>query len=261
MDYTENSKDKTEIDLKEVISYLLNKIWIIALVTVGFAVISFLYTSLFVTPLYTSTSNMFIINLNTASGSGPSASDWSIGKQLAKSAPEFITLNFCDDIAEKLNADEYDCTDILGEDVKFSDYYRSLTGKDKISGSYILSSLKVTSDNETLIIKFSSVTTDPKLSAVITNAVSTSFESYYKTVINSDFVRTSITDTGRVPASPSNIHKVRNMVLAAIVGLVIACAVLVVIFMLDDKIKTPEDIEKKLKLSVLGIIPETGNEA
>ncbi|MGM9665491.1 MAG: YveK family protein, partial [Eubacteriales bacterium] len=235
MDYTNNSKDKSEIDLREVFNYLLKKVWIIALVVVGFAVISFLYTSLFVTPLYTSTSNMFIIS--TASGSETSsAGNWSIGKQLAKSAPEFITLDFCNDIAEKMNADEYDCEDILGEGVKFSDYYKSLTGKDKISGAYILSSLKVTSDEETCIIKFRATTSDPKMSAVITNVVSTSFEAHYKVIINSDSVRTSITDTGKVPTSPSNIHKMRNVVLAALIGFVAACAVLVVIFMLDDKI-------------------------
>lgn len=259
MDYTNNSKDKSEIDLREVFNYLLKKVWIIALVVVGFAVISFLYTSLFVTPLYTSTSNMFIIS--TASGSETSsAGNWSIGKQLAKSAPEFITLDFCNDIAEKMNADEYDCEDILGEGVKFSDYYKSLTGKYKISGAYILSSLKVTSDDETCIIKFRATTLDAKLSAVITNVVSTSFEAHYKVIINSDSVRTSITDTGKVPTSPSNIHKMRNVVLAALIGLVAACAVLVVIFMLDDKIKTPEDIERQLKLGVLGAIPETENE-
>lgn len=259
MDYTNNSKDKSEIDLREVFNYLLKKVWIIALVVVGFAVISFLYTSLFVTPLYTSTSNMFIIS--TASGSETSsAGNWSIGKQLARSAPEFITLDFCNDIAEKMNADEYDCEDILGEGVKFSDYYKSLTGKYKISGAYILSSLKVTSDEETCIIKFRATTFDAKLSAVITNVVSTSFEAHYKVIINSDSVRTSITDTGKVPTSPSNIHKMRNVVLAALIGLVAACAVLVVIFMLDDKIKTPEDIERQLKLGVLGAIPETENE-
>ena len=108
MDYTNNSKDKSEIDLREVFNYLVKKMWIIALVVVGFAVISFLYTSLFVTPLYTSTSNMFIIS--TASGAETSsAGNWSIGKQLAKSAPEFITLDFCNDIAERMNSDEYDC--------------------------------------------------------------------------------------------------------------------------------------------------------
>ena len=259
MDYTNNSKDKSEIDLREVFNYLVKKMWIIALVVVGFAVISFLYTSLFVTPLYTSTSNMFIIS--TASGAETSsAGNWSIGKQLAKSAPEFITLDFCNDIAERMNADEYDCEDILGEGVKFSDYYKSLTGKYEISGAYILSSLKVTSDDETCIIKFKATTFDAKLSAVITNVVSTSFEAHYKAIINSDSVRTSITDTGKVPTSPSNIHKVRNIVLGGIVGLVIACAVLIVLFILDDKIKTPEDIEKQLKLSVLGAIPETESE-
>ncbi len=258
MDYTENSKDKSEIDIKEVISYLFSKIWIIAVVTVGFAVISFLYTSLFVTPLYTSTSNVLIFsNDPTINTMG----QWSTAKLYVNIGPSIVTLDFCDEIADDLNSDNYDCSNILGEGVKFSDYYKSVTGKEKISGNVILSSLNISSDDETCVVDFKVTTSDAKLSAVIANIVSSLFEARCKTIINSEYVRTSITNRGRVPTSPSNIHKVRNMVLAAIVGLVIACAVLVVIFMLDDKIKTPEDIEKKLKLSVLGIIPETGNEA
>lgn len=258
MDSTNNSKDRSEIDIRDILNYLLGKIWIIALVAVGFGVVSFLYTSLFVTPVYTSTSNVLILsNDPTVSTTGK----WSIAKQYVTSGPSIVTLDFCDQIADDLNSDSYDCSNVLGEGVKFSDYYKSVTGKEKISGSSILSSLKVSSNEETCVIDFKVTTADAKLSAVIANVVSSSFEARYKSIIDSEYVRTSVTNTGRVPSSPSNIHKLRNVVLAAIIGLVAVCAVLIVIFMFDDKIKTPDDIEKQLKLSVLGTIPETEGEA
>ena len=39
-------------------------------------------------------------------------------------------------------------------------------------------------------------------------------------------------------------------------GFVIAIAVIIIRFMLDDTIKAQEDVEKYLGLSVLGLIPE-----
>lgn len=257
MDSNSASKEnKTDIDIRDVGNYLLGKLWIILLVTVGLAILAFIYTSVFVTPLYSSTSNMFIIN--TASGGSSSASGWSIGKQYAVSGPKIITLDFCDNIADKLNNGDYDdyCEDILGEGVKFKDYY-----KGTITGRYILSSLNVTSDEDTCIITIKATTADPKLSAVISNVIATSFEAHYKSIIETDSVRTSIIETGKVPSSPSNVHKIRTTIIAGIVGLILACAVLVVIYILDDKIKTPDDIEKQLKLSVLGTIPDMDNEA
>lgn len=258
MDYTNNSKDRSEVDVRAILNYLLSKIWIIALVAVGFAVVSFLYTTLFVTPLYTSTSSVLILsNDPTVSTSG----NWSIAKQYVTSGPAIITLDFCDQVADDLNSNSYDCSNVLGDDVKFSDYYKSVTGKEKISGDSILDSIKVSPNEKTCVVDFKVTTEDAKLSAIIANVISSSFESRYKSIIDSEYVRTSVTNMGRVSDSPSNIHKLRNVVLATIIGLVAVCAVLTVIFMFDDKIKTPDDVEKQLKLSVLGTIPETESEA
>jgi N-acetylmuramoyl-L-alanine amidase len=59
----------------------------------------------------------------------------------------------------------------------------------------------------------------------------------------------------------SNIHYFRNMAIGAILGFVVICAVLLAFYIFDDKIKTPDDIEKHLGLSVLGEIPEIEEEA
>jgi capsular polysaccharide biosynthesis protein len=61
---------------------------------------------------------------------------------------------------------------------------------------------------------------------------------------------------GEVNPNPSNIHTVRNAAIAAIIGAIVAAAILVIVFMFDDKIKTADDIERYLKVSVLGVIPE-----
>ena len=59
----------------------------------------------------------------------------------------------------------------------------------------------------------------------------------------------------QVPKAPSAPNVMRNTVLAAAVGLILAIAVLTVIFVLDDTIRTEEDVEKYLGLGTMGVIP------
>jgi len=69
-------------------------------------------------------------------------------------------------------------------------------------------------------------------------------------------VKTKISSSGKIPSSPSNKNSTRNAIIFGIIGAVAICAILLVIFIFDDKIKTPDDVEKQLGLSVLGAIPE-----
>ena len=50
------------------------------------------------------------------------------------------------------------------------------------------------------------------------------------------------------------------MALSAVIAIIVVCAILLAFYIFDDKIKTPDDIEKHLGLSVLGEIPEIEDE-
>ena len=47
----------------------------------------------------------------------------------------------------------------------------------------------------------------------------------------------------------------KNTVIVALLGLVAVIGVYVVVFLLDDTIRTEEDVEKYLGLSTVGVIP------
>ena len=49
--------------------------------------------------------------------------------------------------------------------------------------------------------------------------------------------------------------KMMNMAIAAVLGAMIGLFVVFLIEYLDNKLKTPQDIEKHLGLSVLGVVP------
>lgn len=261
-----NNTKNTELDIRDIAGYLIGKLWIIALVVLCFAIIAFLWTQLFITKQYSSTTDMFIIN--TSAGDEQKTSDWSIGKQLTKTSSDLILGDYCDYIAEKLNAhipDELptdgstpvDLSASIGAGVKFSDYFASATHSSKvIDGKYVRSCLSVSSDDDTCIVSVKATCIDPGLASAISNTAMSLFGDYINSFMGVETIRTTISKSGVVPGSPSNIHTTRNMVLAGLAGAVLICAILVVVFIFDDKIKIPDDVDKHLGLSVLGTIPE-----
>lgn len=271
MDSNNTTKRTTDLDIRDIVSYLLSKLWIIALVVLCFAIIAYLWTSIFVVDQYTSTTKLFIVNTpSKEDNTNPSMQDWStgwsIGKQLTKTSSELITGNYCERVAKYLN--EHDSKDpsqiltkalndtddkekVLPKGTNFKDAY----GGD-ITGSEIRSCIKVNADNETCIVTVTATHTNKVIAAAISNAVLELFGEYINEFMQVNTIVTEISSSGKVPSSPSNANATRNAIIFGAIGAVLVCAVLVVIFIFDDKIKTPDDIEKQLNLSVLGAIPE-----
>lgn len=266
-----NNASKTqnaEIDIRTIIDFLISKLWIIALVVLCFAIIAFLWTNFFVTKEYNSTTDLFIINTSSTIGvNGQSTSDWSIGKQLTMTSSELISGDYCDRLAQMLN--EHDPSDtnssltkalnngvILPEGSQFLKFFATHFPNGKITGSFIRSHIKVTSDDETCIVSVTATTEDPRLSAAISNAIMTLFGEYINDFMKVDTIVTTISSSGKVPTGPSNANATKNAAIFGAIGAVLICAILVIIFIFDDKIKTPDDIEKQLGISVLGAIPE-----
>ena len=58
-----------------------------------------------------------------------------------------------------------------------------------------------------------------------------------------------------LPTHPSSPSVFRNTLLGGVLGIILAMGVIILIYILDDTIKTPEDVENYLGLNVLTSIP------
>lgn len=67
----------------------------------------------------------------------------------------------------------------------------------------------------------------------------------------------SIVDTARVPQAPSSPNLFKNMLAALIAGVLLAGAIVFLKEQFDDSIRVPEDVEAKLRLPLLGVVPRT----
>lgn len=285
METKKNQKTHDGIDIRDISRFLLGKIWIIAVVALCFAIVAFLYTNYGISRKYSSSTTLFVLN---DSSSGNSQNDWNVGLSLSTASPAIIRGDFCDTVAKYLNSDhKIDPTTNdsvmlsvlrsggvsaqefeLAKSVGFIGYFGKTVGTNGISGSLIRSYLSISADENSPFVAVTATTSDPILSAVISNAVVYYYEDYVKTQImgtlnpntglmdeNTD-VKTEITSRGRIPTSASNINLVSNIIVSFIIGVVLICAILIVFFIFDDKIKTPDDVQKRLGLNVLGAIPE-----
>lgn len=282
---TASNKKGREIDIREIGSFLLSKLWIIALVVLCCFIIAFLYTRVVIRPLYTSQSKVLIANNSSSSSSNDSlqSSDISIAIHLTKSSEEIFTgYDFLYLVAETLNHDAYFAYPDLNDEANKSFYSSEKSNKDKISelswtggsikvngkafteyyGSKISPStlrslISVSADEDARTLTLTVTTPYAQLSAIISE-VATYCMQYHMNIVNkSDSVIVGHIDSGgRVPTTPSNKHTLRNMLISAAIGFVVICAVLTCFYIFDDKIKVPDDIEKHLRLNVLGEIPE-----
>lgn len=106
---------------------------------------------------------------------------------------------------------------------------------------------------DTQLIQVSVENTDPQLAARLANAVAAVFMVKVVEVMKLDNV--NVVDSAVVPEAPVKPQKMLNMVIACVVGLMLAVGLVFLLTYLDQTIKSSEDVQRYLELPVLGTIP------
>lgn len=227
---TENIKNEIEIDIRGLLAAILNRLTIIILVGILVGGIAFAYTQYFVEPQYVSKTQVYISCKQDEDQNTFSTSDLALATYLANDYKEFIVSKpVLEEVKKDLDLDQ--------------------------SVSTLKGMISVELIEDTRIMEISVVSTDPKLAKKIADAVRDTTNE--KTV---DWVPEGIEpvhamDEANLPISPSSPNVEKNTMIGFIIGFGISVLVVMVMFILDDTIKTPDDIEKRLGVSVLASIP------
>lgn len=220
------NNDVIEIDLLELFGILLNKWWLILLVGMTSAIIGFAISFFLITPQYESTTKIYILNKNDSQT--VTYSDVQLGSQLTKDYSELINSRYViEEVIQKLNLDLE---------------YGSM--KKKIS---------VLTPADTRIVSITVTDSDPVVAMNIANAVRESASTHISNVMDIDAV--NIVESANMPTRRSSPNYVKAIIIGGIIGVVVVCAVILIGYLMDDTIKTSEDVERLLGLSTLGIIP------
>lgn len=232
----ENDKrnDEIELDLREIFGLLINKAGTIILAAILGAVIAFAFTKLLITPQYQSTTQIYVTN-NAAYTDQISVGDLQSSSFLTK---DYMVLVKSRPVLEQVIAD-------MNLDMKVGEL------SEKIS---------VSTPTDTRILTISVTDADPILAKTIADNIREAAKTQIQGVMGVEAVNT--VEEGNLPENPVSPNVKMNILIGFALGLILAIAITIIRFMLDDTIKSQEDIEKYLGLSVLGLIPaiETGEQ-
>ena len=224
---------ETEIDLLDLLYYLGKKIWILVAATLIFAVAGATLTMYVMDEQYTAETRLYVLNRSSGSalgglGAALAVSDFQISDNLLE---DYLVLlsgrNITDEVLEILNLD--------------------------MTREELSKLITVQSINNTRVFKIQVTDTDPQRAANIANCVREVAARQLESIMDVNAV--NLVYDAEVPQKKSGPSVTKNTMIAALLGLMAAAGIFVVIYLLDDTIRTEEDVERHLGLSVLGVIP------
>ena len=221
-------QDKIEIDVLQLVKVLWKRKFLIVLVALLAGITAFAYSSFVIKPQYTSTTRIYVVNRNQADKPGLTNQDLQAGAYLVKDYREII---LSQDVLEKVVADQ------------------SLTIDAKTLGKKV----SVTVPADTRIVSISVRDGKPEEASRIANALREVAAQKIISVTRVSDVTTL--EEARPATSPSSPNIRRNTMMATVAGVGFVVIIVLLVELLDDRVKRPEDIEEVMHLSLLGVIP------
>lgn len=222
-----------EIDLKELFEIFWHKKAQIILIILIFMVLGVIYSVGFVTPMYSSSTTLVLAGTASSteeqSTNTITTADLTINSKLVATYSELVKSK-----------------NILGQVI-------SNLGIN-VNEEQLRQNVQVTSVEDTELIEITVSNENPEYAAKIANEIAKVFEEKIaKEIYNINNVH--IVDEATASTEPSNVNHVKDIVIFAFIGAVVAVMYVLIANMLDTTVKTQEDIEKGIKIPVLASIP------
>lgn len=217
-----------EIDVFQLLKILWKRKFLIALVAIVTGVVAFAYSSFIVKPEYTSTTRIYVVNRNQGDKSGPTNQDLQAGSYLVKDYREII---LSQDVLEK-----------VATDLKLDLPSKGLASK-----------IKVTVPADTRIVSISVTDRAPEEASRIANSLREVAAQKIISVTRVSDVTTL--EEARPATSPSSPNIRRNTMIGFLAGAVVMIVTVLLIELLDTRVKRPEDVEDVMQIALLGVVP------
>ena len=217
-----------EIDVFHLLKILWERKILIALVSIVVGALAFAYSAFIVKPEFTSTTRIYVVNRNQGDKPGLTNQDLQAGSYLVKDYREII---LSQDVLEKVT----------------SNLKLDLSPKD------LAKKVKVTVPVDTRIVSISVNDRVPEEASRIANSLR---EVAAEKIISITRVSDVTTlEEARPAIAPSSPNIRRNTIIGLLGGTVFTVIAVLVIELVDTRVKRPEDIEDVMQIALLGVVP------
>lgn len=225
---TTESNEEIEIDLSRLFNEIKKKFKFIILIAVIGAIVAFIFTTMFMTKKYASSADIYPKTNTTDTGT----LDYNALNANTKMVNNYMAIIQGDSVLDEVT-----------KNLKLED-----RGED-----FVKSTISVTNEANTEIIKITGTTDDPKLSKDIVDETVSQFISYVKDKI--DVKNIMILNQAKVEETPVAPNVKMNVVIGALLGIMISGGIVVLRFLLDKRLHTKDDVEAYLEIPVLAEVP------
>ena len=223
---TADVREDDEIDLLEILYALKKKILVIIAAGLLAGCISGVVTQTAITPVYTSTSSILVLSKETTL---TSLADIQLGTSLTSDYTVLIkSMPVLEQVIENLKLD------ITAEDLR--------------------ETITIENPADSRILNISVVNTDPETAKKIVDEIADVASVFIGDKM--EVIPPKIIEVGKVPTVRSAPSMKKNAVLGLLFGAFVAAAAITVLTIMDDTLKTEEDIAKYLGISVLASVPD-----
>lgn len=217
--------DEMEIDLLQLFYALKKKIWFILAAMIIGGGLAGAYSKFLITPQYSSTSMMYILSKETTL---TSLADLQIGSQLTEDYK--VIVNSRPVLGEVI--------DSLALDMSYEQ---------------LLAKVSIGNPTDTRILTVTVTDPDPYRAKAIVDCVAETASDYIGEIM--EMIPPKIIENGTVATRKTSPSNGKNAVLGALAGMVLVCGVIVIQVIMNDTVRTEEDVERYLGLSVLASVP------
>ena len=215
-----------EIDLVELLYRLIEKWKIIVLACLFGALIAAVCTFYFITTMYSATSKLYVVN---AKDSAINLSDLQIGNYLASDYTEvFSNWHVHEMVLQRLGLD--------------------------YTYSQLAEMVSVENPKDTRILYVNVVSDDPQEAKDMADTYAQVAREFI--AVKMDTEQPNIFEEALLPSRPSSPNKSRNVIMGFMIGLILSCGMIVAQFLMDDRLRSADDIEKYVQLPTLGVMPK-----
>ena len=218
-----------ELDLKELINMFWTRKLQIVIIVAIFLIIGLVYSYLYVSPEYQATTTVILAQSTTDESATITNLDLTINQNLVSTYSTLIKSdNILSDVIRNLNIDK--------------------------TAESLQSHITVSSVDDTDLIQISVTDANPELASRIANEVVNVF---IEKVANGVYKinNAQVWDVAETPTAPYNINHTRDLIIFIFAGFVVSAIYVLIANMLDTTVKSKDDIEKKLGVTVLTTIP------
>ncbi len=228
----EHNETQKSIDLAELWRVFIGNIWMILVVgLIVFGVVAG-YSAVTYQAEYTSTATIYLLSQKDNSGSSPTTSDFSLALNTVNDCTRTFKSHFVlDAVIDKLDM--------------------------PITYEQLSKMITITNPQSTRFLEIAVTAHNPNDAKIIVDTLCEIGAVSIVEIMGIDQV--NIVDKGTLSDTPSNS---KIPLLCFVIGIAAAVVVYVVCllrYMFDDRISSPDDIEKFVGLSVLGVIPNSSD--